>query len=71
MKAMGKDNSLVERGNIHKHIKQVTLQFLGSEGIKRKMIEDMDQATRQILKSKASQGSFNVQEAIESVSLCI
>lgn len=67
LKMFGKDNLVMEQGNIHKHAKQVTLQFIGSEGLKRNLIGDMDRATREVLRSKAIQGSFDVKEAVESV----
>ncbi|KAG7564058.1 Cytochrome P450 [Arabidopsis suecica] len=60
----GKDNMLSEHGDAHKHAKQITLNFLGSEGLKHNMIGDMDRVTREELRSKASLGSFDVKEAV-------
>ncbi|CAE6072539.1 unnamed protein product [Arabidopsis arenosa] len=64
---IGKDNPLTEQGNIHKHFKQITLQFFGSDGLKRTMIGDLNRATREDLRSKASQGKFNLKEAVENL----
>lgn len=67
LKIFGKDNLLSEHGDAHKHAKQITLNFLGSEGLKYNMIGDMDKVTREELRSKASLGSFDVKEAVTSV----
>ncbi|KAG7559226.1 Cytochrome P450 superfamily [Arabidopsis thaliana x Arabidopsis arenosa] len=67
LKIFGKDNMLSEHGDAHKHAKQITLNFLGSEGLKHNMIRDMDRVTREELRSKASRGSFDVKEAVTSL----
>ncbi|EFH51759.1 hypothetical protein ARALYDRAFT_905214 [Arabidopsis lyrata subsp. lyrata] len=67
LKIFGKDNLLSEHGDAHKHAKQITLNFLGSEGLKHNMIGDMDKVTREELRSKASLGSFDVKEAVTSL----
>ncbi|CAA7017278.1 unnamed protein product [Microthlaspi erraticum] len=69
VKPFGKDNLFLEHGGIHKQLKQITLQLLGSEGLKRNMIRDMDRATRDHLRSKASQGSFDAKDAVKSLIL--
>lgn len=66
-KVFGKGNLLVKHGNIHKRAKQITLQLLSPEGMKRNMIRDMDRTTHEHLKSMASQGTLDVKEAIASV----
>ncbi|CAE6072460.1 unnamed protein product [Arabidopsis arenosa] len=67
VKPFGKDSVFYERGNIHKHVKQVTLQLLGSESLKRKMIRDIDRVTCEHLKSKATKGSFDVMDTVENL----
>ncbi|CAL9248113.1 unnamed protein product [Arabidopsis halleri] len=67
LKIFGKDNLLSEHGDAHKHAKQITLNFLSSEGLKHNMIGDMDRVTREELRSKASLGSFDVKEAVTSL----
>ncbi|CAA7017290.1 unnamed protein product [Microthlaspi erraticum] len=69
VKPFGKDNMCLEHGGIHKQLKQITLQLLGSKGLKRNMIRDMDRATRDHLRSKASQGSFDAEDAVKSLLL--
>ncbi|KAL0670296.1 hypothetical protein Bca4012_033000 [Brassica carinata] len=53
--------------NIHKHIRKSTMQLIGSEGLKRKMIQSMNQATREQLKWKASEGTFDLRDAVSSL----
>lgn len=67
-KVVGKDNLFFNHGKIHKFVKQITLSFLGSDGLKRNLISDMDRVTQEHLKSKANQGSFDVKDAVVSVS---
>ncbi|KAJ0260428.1 hypothetical protein HA466_0066330 [Hirschfeldia incana] len=67
VKVFGKDNLFFKTGNIHKHIKRNTMQFIGSEGLKRKMIRSMNQATREHLKWKASEGTFDLRDAVSSL----
>uniref|UniRef100_A0A1J3EZL1 Cytochrome P450 87A3 n=2 Tax=Noccaea caerulescens TaxID=107243 RepID=A0A1J3EZL1_NOCCA len=66
-KTLGDNNMLVQRGGFHKHIKQISLGFLGPEGLKRMIIGDMDRITKEHLISKASQGSFDVQTAFSNL----
>ncbi|CAH8361759.1 unnamed protein product [Eruca vesicaria subsp. sativa] len=63
----GKDNLFLEHGNIHRQIKQITLHLLGSDGLKRRIIDDMDKATREHLRSKASEGTYDVKDAVASL----
>ncbi|EOA23257.1 hypothetical protein CARUB_v10017485mg [Capsella rubella] len=64
---LGKDDAIVNHGKTHKHFKQITLNFLGPEGLKKKLIGGMDRAACEGLRSKASLGSFNLKEAAESL----
>ncbi|ESQ45626.1 hypothetical protein EUTSA_v10010943mg [Eutrema salsugineum] len=66
-KPLGKDSLFFKTGNIHKHIKQLTLHLLGSENLKRKIIKDMDRVTREHLSLKASEGRFDVKDAVSSL----
>ncbi|CAH2064744.1 unnamed protein product, partial [Thlaspi arvense] len=66
-KTLGKDSLFFKTGNIHKHIKQLTLHLLGSENLKRKIIKDMDRVTREHLSLKASEGIFDVKDTVSSV----
>ncbi|KAH0886001.1 hypothetical protein HID58_062097 [Brassica napus] len=43
------------------------MQLIGSEGLKRKMIQSMNQATREQLKWKASEGTFDLRDAVSSL----
>nr|BAH20010.1 AT5G48000 [Arabidopsis thaliana] len=67
VKPFGKENVFLKHGNIHKHVKQISLQHLGSEALKKKMIGGIDRVTYEHLRSKANQGSFDAKEAVESV----
>lgn len=67
-KVVGKDNLFFKTGDIHKHIKQTTLHLIGSEALKRKMIGSINQATREHLRLKASEGTFDLKDAVSSVS---
>lgn len=71
VKVIGKDNLFFKAGNIHKHIKKTTMHLIGSEGLKRKMIGNMNQVTREHLRWKASEGTFDLKDAVSSVSLHI
>ncbi|KAL0728580.1 hypothetical protein Bca4012_024673 [Brassica carinata] len=42
VKPLGKDSLFFKTGNIHKHIKHISMRLLGSENLKRKIIKDMD-----------------------------
>ncbi|EOA24029.1 hypothetical protein CARUB_v10017243mg [Capsella rubella] len=65
-KVFGKDKELVDHGKTHKHVKQITLNFLGTEGLKWKLIKDMDRATGEDLKSKATLGSLDIKETVSN-----
>ncbi|WZY89499.1 hypothetical protein YC2023_046234 [Brassica napus] len=67
VRVFGKDNLFFQTGNIHKHIKKSTMQLIGSEGLKRKMIQSMNQATREQLKWKANEGTFDLRDAVSSL----
>uniref|UniRef100_M4ETQ2 Cytochrome P450 n=1 Tax=Brassica campestris TaxID=3711 RepID=M4ETQ2_BRACM len=67
VRVFGKDNLFFQTGNIHKHIKKSTMQLIGSEGLKRKMIQSMNQATREQLKWKANEGTFDLRNAVSSL----
>ncbi|EOA11989.1 hypothetical protein CARUB_v10012710mg, partial [Capsella rubella] len=66
-KPLGKDSLFFKIGNIHKHMKQLTLRLLSSEGLKQKILKDMDRVTREHLYSNASKGRFDVKEAVSSL----
>lgn len=66
-KVYGKDNLFFKDLNVHKYIKKVTMDLIGSEGLKRTMIGIMDKAIRDHFISKASQGSFDVMKEVNSV----
>nr|UAK14950.1 cytochrome P450 70815v2 [Iberis amara] len=63
-KMLGKDSLAVNHGKIHKHIKQITLNFLGSDSLKRNMIKEMDRLTRELLESKGAEGIFDVKDEV-------
>lgn len=67
----GKDNLFLNGLDMHKYLKTITMQLVGSEGLKRTMIGNMDKAIHDHLRLKASQGSFDVRKEVESVSLDI
>ncbi|CAN8257965.1 unnamed protein product [Cochlearia groenlandica] len=67
VKAFGKDNLFLKEGDIHKHIKQITMHLLGSEGLKQNMVGIMNQAIREHLRCKSSQGTFNFRDAVSSL----
>lgn len=68
VKVLGKDNLFFKTGDIHKHIKKNTMHLIGSEGLKINMIRSMNQATREHLNWKASEGTFDLKDAVSSVS---
>lgn len=67
VKVLGKDNLFFKLGTIHKHIKQITLHLLGVEGLKQKIIRNMDQEIRNHLRLKASEGKFEVRDTVTNV----
>ncbi|KFK26104.1 hypothetical protein AALP_AA8G203400 [Arabis alpina] len=67
VKPLGKDSLFLQTGNIHKHIKQISMRLLGSENLKRKIIKDMDRVTREHLSLKANKGKFDVKDAVSSL----
>ncbi|CAN8303538.1 unnamed protein product [Cochlearia groenlandica] len=66
-KVFGKDNLFDKDVDIHKYLKKVTMELLSSEGLKRTMLGIMDKATRENLKSLASNGSFDVMKEINNL----
>nr|UAK14955.1 cytochrome P450 708A16 [Iberis amara] len=69
LKMIGKDSMAVNHGKIHKNIKQIALSFIGSESLKRSMIRDMDRVTREHLEWNATQGRFEVKDAVSRLIL--
>ncbi|CAE5964575.1 unnamed protein product [Arabidopsis arenosa] len=67
VKVFGKDNLFLKEVFIHKYLQKITMQIIGSEGLKQTMIGNMDKATRGHFRSKASQGSFNVRKEVENL----
>ncbi|EFH64001.1 CYP708A3 [Arabidopsis lyrata subsp. lyrata] len=67
VKVFGKDNLFLKEVFIHKYLHKVTMQIIGSEGLKQTMIGNMDKATRDHFRLKASQGSFNVRKEVENL----
>ncbi|XP_009140449.1 cytochrome P450 708A2-like [Brassica rapa] len=67
VKVLGKDNLFFKTGDIHKHLKKTTMHLIGSEGLKINMIRSMNQATRQHLNWKASEGTFDLRDAVSSL----
>ncbi|KAL0733779.1 hypothetical protein Bca4012_009989 [Brassica carinata] len=63
----GKDNLFLNGLDMHKYLKTITMQLVGSEGLKRTMIGNMDKAIHDHLRLKASQGSFDVRKEVESL----
>ncbi|ESQ51272.1 hypothetical protein EUTSA_v10016633mg [Eutrema salsugineum] len=70
-KVFGKGSLLVKHGDLHKRTKQITMQLLGSEGLKRNMIGDINHANRELLRSAASQGTFDAKDTLTSLLLGI
>ncbi|EOA23945.1 hypothetical protein CARUB_v10017161mg [Capsella rubella] len=64
-KVLGRDDAIANHGKPHKHFKQITLNFFGPDGLKKKLLGNMDRGTYEGLKSKASSGSFDIKEAAE------
>ncbi|CAA7032009.1 unnamed protein product [Microthlaspi erraticum] len=67
VKPLGKDSLFFKTGNVHKHIKHISMRLLGSENLKRKIIKDMDRVTCEHLRLKAGEGRFDVKEAVSSL----
>ncbi|XP_010502926.1 PREDICTED: cytochrome P450 708A2-like [Camelina sativa] len=67
VKSLGKESIFFKTGNIHKHIKLISMQLVGSENLKRNILKDMDRVTREHLSLKASQGRFDVRDAVFSM----
>ncbi|XP_010514624.1 PREDICTED: cytochrome P450 708A2-like [Camelina sativa] len=62
-KVLGKDEAIINHGKTHKHFKQITLNFFGPDGLKKKLLGNIDRGTCEGLRSKASVGSFDIKEA--------
>lgn len=67
VKPLGKDSLFFKTGNIHKHIKHISMRLLGSENLKQKIIKDMDRVTQEHISLKANQERFDVKDAVSSV----
>ncbi|CAG7891227.1 unnamed protein product [Brassica rapa] len=67
VKPLGKDSLFFKTGNIHKHIKHISMRLLGSENLKQKIIKDMDRVTQEHLSLKANQERFDVKDAVSSL----
>nr|QWK52256.1 cytochrome P450 708A5 [Isatis tinctoria] len=66
-KPLGKESLFFKTGNIHKHMKHISMRLLGSENLKRKIITDMDRVTCEHLSLKAGEGRFDVKDAVSSL----
>ncbi|CAN8314876.1 unnamed protein product, partial [Cochlearia groenlandica] len=69
IKVLGKDNLFFKTGDIHKHVKKTTMHLIGSEGLKRNMIVWMNNATREHLRLKVKEGTFDLREAVANLIL--
>uniref|UniRef100_A0A1J3GBD9 Cytochrome P450 708A2 n=1 Tax=Noccaea caerulescens TaxID=107243 RepID=A0A1J3GBD9_NOCCA len=68
-KVFGRDTLFMDAVNLHKYVKKISTEILGTEGLKRTMIGVMDRAIRDHFTSKASQGSFDVRKEVTSLVL--
>ncbi|CAH8391284.1 unnamed protein product [Eruca vesicaria subsp. sativa] len=67
VRPLGKESLFFKTGNIHKKIKQICMRLLGSENLKRKIINDMDRVTCDHLRLKAGQERFDLRDLVSSL----
>ncbi|CAA7017259.1 unnamed protein product [Microthlaspi erraticum] len=63
----GENNLFVQSKESHKHVRSVTTQFLGSQGLKLGMIRDMDLVTRTHMEIGARNGGFDAKETASKI----
>lgn len=63
----GENNLFVQSKESHKHVRSVTTQFLGSQGLKLRMIRDMDLVARTHMEIGARNGGFDAKETASKV----
>lgn len=63
----GDNNLFVQSIESHKHVRSLTFQLLGPQGLKLRVIEDIDLLARKHMEEGARNGFLNVKEAASKV----
>jgi len=59
----GENNPFLQSKEIHKYVRNLTSRFVGPEGLKTRLIHDIDNLLRNDVENGARNGSFDVREA--------
>ncbi|KAF3530470.1 hypothetical protein DY000_02039141 [Brassica cretica] len=63
----GENNLFVQSKDSHKHVRSVTTQLLGSQGLKLRMMQDIDILTLTHMEVGARNGGLDVKETVSKV----
>ncbi|EEF51428.1 cytochrome P450 87A3 [Ricinus communis] len=63
----GKDNSFFLQGFVHKYVRNLTLNFVGVQSLKERVLPQVEKLTCKHLQSWSSQGTVELKEAISTM----
>ena len=63
----GENNLFFQSKESHKHVRNLTFQLLGSQGLKLSVMQDIDLLTRTHMEEGARDGSLDVKETTSKV----
>ncbi|XP_024005628.1 cytochrome P450 708A2 isoform X2 [Eutrema salsugineum] len=63
----GDNNLFVQSIESHKHVRSLTFQLLGSQGLKLRIMRDIDLLTRQYMEEGARKGFLDVKETLSKI----
>ena len=63
----GENNLFVKSKESHKHVRNLTSQFLGSQGLRLRMIQDIDSLARTHTELGAKNGGLDIKETSSKV----
>ncbi|EEF33222.1 cytochrome P450, putative [Ricinus communis] len=64
---LGKDNILFLQGFIHKHLRNLILNFVGSQSLKQRLLPEIENLTCKHLQLWSTQGTVELKEAISTM----
>ncbi|KAH0902792.1 hypothetical protein HID58_042295 [Brassica napus] len=63
----GENNLFVQSRESHKHVRNLTTQFLGSQGLRLSMIQDIDSLARTHMETGAKNGGLDIKETTSKI----
>ncbi|CAN7072372.1 unnamed protein product [Brassica oleracea var. botrytis] len=63
----GENNLFVQSRESHKHVRNLTTQFLGSQGLRLSMIQDIDSLARTHMEAGAKNGGLDIKETTSKI----